>query len=158
MLGEWSSRQELFSPTRPSQAKDGWMSSRCLTSSSVAESGRRPGAAACANSGRRGMGRIPRKCKLRGPCGVTSRCPPGTLYISPGPNWENPAVFLPTSFSKFRQNLLSRNRLRSLPGEAHVRNFYFCKFPTVLVVSYLFSFFISIFCFSDFQNTLFDMF
>ena len=45
--------------------------------------------------------------------------------------------------------LLSRNRLRSLPGEAHVRTFYFCKFPTVLVVSYLFSFFISIFCFSD---------
>ena len=50
--------------------------------------------------------------------------------------------------------LLSRNRLRSLPGEAHVRNFYFCKFLTVLVVSYLFSFFISIFCFSDFRKIL----
>ena len=48
--------------------------------------------------------------------------------------------------------LLSRNRLRSLPGEAHVRTFYFCKFPTVLVVSYLFSFFISIFCFPDFPK------
>ena len=35
----------------------------------VAESGRlRPSAAACANSGRRGMGRLPRKCKPRGPC------------------------------------------------------------------------------------------
>ena len=35
----------------------------------VAESGRlRPSAAACANSGRRGTGRFPRKCKLRGPC------------------------------------------------------------------------------------------
>ena len=45
--------------------------------------------------------------------------------------------------------LLSRNRLRSLPGEAHVRNFHFCKFLTVLVVSYLFSFSIFIFCFSD---------
>ena len=50
--------------------------------------------------------------------------------------------------------LLSRNRLRSLPGEAHVRNFYFCKFLTVLVVSYLFSFFISIFCFSDFHKII----
>ena len=37
------------------------------------------------------MGRFPRKCKLRGPSGVTSRYPPGTLYISPGPNLENPA-------------------------------------------------------------------
>ena len=38
--------------------------------SKVAESGRkRPRAAACANSGRRGIGRFPRKCKLRGPCG-----------------------------------------------------------------------------------------
>ena len=37
----------------------------------IAESGLgRPHAAACANSGRRGMGRFPRKCKLRGPCGV----------------------------------------------------------------------------------------
>ena len=41
------------------------------------------------------MGRFPRKCKLRGPSGVTSGVtsgyPPGTLYISPGPNLENPA-------------------------------------------------------------------
>ena len=38
----------------------------------VAESGRlRPSAAACANSGKRGMGRLPRKCKLRGPRRVT---------------------------------------------------------------------------------------
>ena len=37
----------------------------------VAESGRRPSGAACANSGRRGMGQFPRKCKLRGPSGVT---------------------------------------------------------------------------------------
>ena len=28
-----------------------------------------------ANFGRRGIGRIPRKCKLRGPCGVTPRYP-----------------------------------------------------------------------------------
>ena len=36
----------------------------------VAESGRlRPGAAACANFGRRGIGRLPRKCKPRGPVG-----------------------------------------------------------------------------------------
>ena len=45
----------------------------------VAESGRlRPSAAACANSGRRGMGRLPRKCKLRGLC----RDPVGTLSVS----------------------------------------------------------------------------
>ena len=41
------------------------------------------------------MGRFPRKCKLRGPSrvtsGVTSGYPPGTLYISPEPNCENPA-------------------------------------------------------------------
>ena len=41
------------------------------------------------------MGRFPRKCKLRGPSGITSGVtsgyPPGTLYISPGPNLENPA-------------------------------------------------------------------
>ena len=43
------------------------------------------------------MGRFPRKCKLRGPSGVTSGYTPGTLYISPGPNLENPA--------KIRQNL-----------------------------------------------------
>ena len=64
----------------------------------------RPSGAACASSGRRGMGRLPRKCKLRGPsrdhvgtlwgpCGY----PVGSAYISPGPNWENPA--------KFRHNL-----------------------------------------------------
>ena len=34
-----------------------------------------------ANSGRRGMGRLPRKCKLRGPC----RDPVGFAYFSPGP-------------------------------------------------------------------------
>mgnify|MGYP003330300870 CR=1 FL=1 len=28
---------------------------------------------------------------LRGNLPVPSRYPPGTLYISPGPNWENPA-------------------------------------------------------------------
>ena len=50
-----------------------------------------------ANSGRRGMGRIPRKCKLRGPCRVTCGVTYGSAYISPGLNWENPA--------KFRQNL-----------------------------------------------------
>ena len=34
----------------------------------VAESGlSRPSGAACANAGRRGIGRLPRKCKLRGP-------------------------------------------------------------------------------------------
>ena len=43
------------------------------------------------------MGQFPRKCKLRGPSRVTSRYPVGTLYISPGPNCENPA--------KIRQNL-----------------------------------------------------
>ena len=37
------------------------------------------------------MGQFPRKCKLRGPSRVTSRYPAGTLYISPGPNCENPA-------------------------------------------------------------------
>ena len=37
------------------------------------------------------MGQFPRKCKLRGPSRVTSRYPVGTLYISPGPNCENPA-------------------------------------------------------------------
>ena len=37
----------------------------------------RPGAAAGANFWRRGMGRIPRKCKLRGPCGITY----GTLWV-----------------------------------------------------------------------------
>ena len=34
----------------------------------VAERGRGPSAAACANFWRRVMGRFPRKCKLRGPC------------------------------------------------------------------------------------------
>ena len=44
------------------------------------------------------MGQFPRKCKLRGPSRVTSRVTSqGTLYISPGPNCENPA--------KIRQNL-----------------------------------------------------
>ena len=43
---------------------------------------------------RRGMGQFPRKCKLRGPSGVTVgsayiNC--GSAYISPGPNCENPA-------------------------------------------------------------------
>ena len=38
------------------------------------------------------MGQFPRKCKLRGPSRVTSRYPAGTLYISPGPNCENPAT------------------------------------------------------------------
>ena len=33
------------------------------------------------------MGRIPRKCKLRGPCRIAY----GSWYISLGPNWENPA-------------------------------------------------------------------
>ena len=37
------------------------------------------------------MGQFPRKCKLQGPSRVTSRYPAGTLYISPGPNCENPA-------------------------------------------------------------------
>ena len=32
-----------------------------------------------ANSGRRGIGRFPRKCKLRGPCGVTSGVTSGYL-------------------------------------------------------------------------------
>jgi hypothetical protein len=39
----------------------------------------RPSAAACDNFWRRVMGRFPRKCKLRGPFGVTSRDPVGTL-------------------------------------------------------------------------------
>ena len=33
--------------------------------------GLRPSGAACANFGKRGIGRLPRKCKLRGPRGVT---------------------------------------------------------------------------------------
>ena len=40
----------------------------------------RPRAAACANFWRRGMGRFPRKCKLRGPCGY----PKGTLWVPYG--------------------------------------------------------------------------
>ena len=47
------------------------------------------------------MGQFPRKCKLRGPSRVTSRYPAGTLYISPGPNCENPANFFSSSFSFF---------------------------------------------------------
>ena len=54
------------------------------------------------------MGRFPRKCKLRGPSrvtsGVTSRYPPGTLYISPGPNLENPAK-IRQNLGKIQQNL-----------------------------------------------------
>ena len=37
------------------------------------------------------MGRFPRKCKLRGPGGVTGGYLVHSLHISPGPNWENPA-------------------------------------------------------------------
>ena len=42
------------------------------------------------------MGQFPRKCKLRGPSGVTVgsayiNC--GSAYISPGPNCENLAKF-----------------------------------------------------------------
>ena len=63
----------------------------------VAESGRPGRAQLLANSGRRGIGRFPRKCELRGPCRVTCVVTYGSAYISPGLNWENPA--------KFRQNL-----------------------------------------------------
>ena len=67
-------------------------------SEDVAESGRlRPSGAASKLFWRCGMGQFPRKCRLRGPSRVTSRYPAGTLYISPGPNCENPA--------KIRQNL-----------------------------------------------------
>ena len=53
------------------------------------------------------MGRFPRKCKLRGPSGVTVgsayiNC--GSAYISPGPNCENPA--------KIRQILTSDVRIK----------------------------------------------
>ena len=50
--------------------------------------------------------------------------------------------------------LLSRSLLCRLPGEADLRFFNFCRliFQNVLVVSYPFSFSISIFCFSDFRT------
>ena len=75
------------------------------------------------------MGQFPRKCELRGPSGVTVgsayiNC--GSAYISPGPNCENPANIRLHSW--LISILLSRNRLRSLPGEAHVRNFYLTNF------------------------------
>ena len=59
----------------------------------VAESGlSRPRAAACANSGRRGMGRLPRKWKPRGPCG-------DPVGILPGPR-----TYHRRPIGKIRQN------------------------------------------------------
>ena len=43
---------------------------------------------------------------LPGNLWVTSGYPPGTLYISPGPNFENPAkYFVNKNPAKFGQNL-----------------------------------------------------
>ena len=76
----------------------------------VAESGRaaRPGAAACANSGRRGMGRIPRKCKLRGPSGDPVR----TLW---GPR-------------TFRRGLIGEIRLEDLFEKSDMKMETWAKF------------------------------
>ena len=64
----------------------------------IAESGRGNGRAELlANSGRRGIGRFPRKCKPRGPCGD----PPGTLT---GPRTFRRGLW--RNFGKFRQKLI----------------------------------------------------
>ena len=68
------------------------------------------------------MGQFPRKCKLRGPSRVTSGYPAGTLYISPGPNCENPATSILLRVS---------GPVRSFPLPSNLRAVVFRSFMMV---------------------------